>query len=142
MAAFYGAAFDGNAFWATTFDVGPATVLGPAFTRKRYREILEADEAAREAERKAERLKNEEQRKAALAAVEQARAAFREAQTRRHEQWANENQIRSLEHALDAFNGAKTIAGMMAAAQQMERAATAARSQNEDEALALLMLLH
>ncbi len=147
LAGFQKGAFQVNAFQIE--DVALETVLmpsktGPAFTRKRWKQIVDAEEAVREAERKAASLKEKKEREIAEAAARAAREAVLAERALQQERWHNAHSLRAVEHSLAAFNSARTIDETMRAAHALIAVARAAHErfeqQDEDEAIALLLL--
>lgn len=116
----------------------------PIFTRKRWREFLAAERAVKDAERKAEGLRQARERDAALAAIQDARDAVRAAFEHDAQSHAEQARLLELTHALDAFNSAKSAADRVRLAQAIIAPAMAAKHlfemRDEDEAIALLML--
>ncbi len=149
FSAFQKSAFQNNAFQTEVVDTTLQTVLapyksGPAFTRKRYREFLEAEAAAKEAERKAAALKEEKARLAAEAAAQAAREAILAAQTQDRLEWEQLRDVRAIERSLAAFNAAQSRAELSKATAALSAVARIARARiedDEDEERALKLLL-
>lgn len=116
---------------------------GPAFTRKRWKKFLEAEEAAREAERKARALKKAKEREEALRAAEEARAAIAAERQRALEGYEAAQRVQAVHRALDNFNVARSAAEKMRAthALAIEAAALRQRQMEEDDEIAIVLLL-
>lgn len=130
------------------FGPGVSTVLtnkpaGPAYTRKRFDEFLDLIRKAQEAERKAEAIKQEKERLAAIAAAQEAQRVAEEARERQAIAHQEHIKLLQLRHAVDAFNSARTSAEQMRAARLMEMSSLAARTAfDDDEEAATLLMLH
>lgn len=115
---------------------------GPAFTRKRYRDLVELERQARAAERKALELQKQQEREAVIAAAQEAQRLAREARERDSSAWHDDFALLRLRHALESFNGAHTALAALHAAKMIELSAHAARAQfdDDDDAISLLLL--
>jgi hypothetical protein len=136
-------------------DTTGQTILMPGgLTRKKYRELLALERAAKEAERKALRLEKIRARDAyvkrqakeeALRAAEEARAAVLEAKRLQELDAEQQHYVAALHNALNEFNTKRaTSANEFDIARHLFEAARAAKAKfeqdDEEEAMALLML--
>lgn len=115
---------------------------GTAFTRKRWRELLEADELAAKAAREIKIAARKKRREEAALVQAEARKAVLAARVAQEQDWAEQERIRQLTGALSSFHASQNIRGAMDYAARMAEAAQSHRRMldDEDEAVSLLML--
>lgn len=115
---------------------------GPAYTRKRHRDLLEVERALQRAEHKAREARNAKQRAVALAAEQEARRQVLEAREREAEQWADLHRQAALHQAHAALTGSQAIARAFDTAAQLHHAAQLQRPPDDDDEAIALLLLH
>jgi hypothetical protein len=124
------------------------TILQPSgatFSRKRWLELIAVAAAKARGEQAAEELRHEAARDIANKAIEKARAEVLSRRAEQQAQWAEQQRVRELAAALASGQGlanlqhAAQLANAMATAATQHAHAQQANSQDDDEALMLLL---
>ena len=143
VAAYLSSEFLGGGGEIVVHHKGDELRSGTPFTKKRYREIQGALQAARDAEKRAHELKRKADRVAAWQAAQQARAAIEAARLAEDQSNQARAHMLALTGALQAMSGAQGTNEVMRNSQGVMRMAAQAKAyqdeQDEEEAISLLL---